>query len=149
MDTYYEEKAKDSQQQLMYLMAIVTIIICIGFCYCTVRWTTHKCPEPFTPSKILKFKPVWKYSGSSEIRVAQAELCRHGIDVKVDGDCGKGTALAMCELLVMIENGYKVHTMFERKPNGEKERIKTNLSREKESGKTNRRNPKGRTDAFD
>ncbi|MEE9354766.1 MAG: hypothetical protein V3U75_04175 [Methylococcaceae bacterium] len=104
---------------------VLLIILCftiLGFYVgLTCSKAALKYPEPFTPSKMLRFKPVWKYSGSSEIRIAQAELCRHGIDVKIDGDCGKNTALGMCELLVMIDNGYKIRSIYERKPYGEKE----------------------------
>ena len=122
------------------IIQLLGMIFLIGITF----WFGRECgkmalkyPEPFTPSQMLKFKPVWKYSGSSEIRIAQAELCRHGIDVKIDGDCGKETALAICELLVMIENGYKVRTIYERMPHGEKEsRIKTDVGREKENEKT-------------
>ena len=86
-----------------------------------------KVPEPFMPSQILRFKPVYEGSDPNDVRIAQAELCRHGIDVKIDGDCGKNTALGMCEFLVKIQNGYKVHTMFERNPQWQKR--KSNQSR--------------------
>ncbi len=65
------------------------------------------------PSDFLRFPLVCKGSDPNDVRIAQAELCRHGIDVKIDGDCGKQTALGICELLVKIENGYKVRTIYE------------------------------------
>lgn len=79
----------------------------------------RKFPEPFTPSKMLRFKPIHKGSDPNDIRIAQAELCRHGIDVKIDSEYGKETAFGMCELLWKLENGYKIYSMFERNRNGE------------------------------
>ena len=99
-----------------YIILLATWAFCIWFGY-KAGLIAHKYPEPFMPSKMLRFKPVYEHSDPNDIRIAQAELCRHGIDVKIDGDCGKETALGICELLVLIENGYKVHTMFERNPN--------------------------------
>ena len=75
-----------------------------------------KYPKPFTPSQILRFKPVYEHSDPNDIRVAQAEMCRHGIDVKIDSKFGKKTAFGQCELLVKIQNGYKVYTIYERNP---------------------------------
>lgn len=74
----------------------------------------HK-PVKQKPSQILRFPPVCKGSDPNDVRIAQAELCRHGIDVKIDGDCGKQTALGICELLVKIEGGYKVRTIYEKR----------------------------------
>ena len=68
-----------------------------------------------TPSQILRFPPVCKGSDPNDVRIAQAELCRHGIDVEIDGDCGKQTAMGQCKLWVMIQNGYKVRTIYEKR----------------------------------
>lgn len=95
----------------LYLACCAVLAFCVGY-YCSKPALNY--PEPFTPSQMLRFKPIWKYSDPNDTRIAQAELCRHGIDVKIDGDCGKETALGMCEYLVMLQNGYKPHTMFER-----------------------------------
>lgn len=86
------------------------------------RHIAQEYPEPFKPSSLLRFKPVYEGSDPNDVTVAQAELCRHGIDVDIDGDCGKGTAMGLCELICKIENGYKVHTMFERNQNVEEKR---------------------------
>ena len=74
------------------------------------------------PSNLLRFQPVCEDSDPDDIRIAQAELCRHGIDCKIDGDFGKQTAFGMCELLVKIQGGYKVHKYYERNPNDIDER---------------------------
>lgn len=66
------------------------------------------------PSSFLKFKPVCQFSDPNDIVIAQAELCRHGIDVKINGDCGKDTALGICELLCRLEDGYQVKSIYER-----------------------------------
>ena len=71
-------------------------------------------PNP-TPSQLLHFQPVCEGSDPNLVRIAQAELCRHGIDVKIDGICKKQTALGICELLVKIQNGYKVRTIYEKR----------------------------------
>lgn len=106
-----------------------------------------------TPSQILYFQPVCKGSDPYLVRIAQAELCRHGIDVgEVDGDCGKKTGLGMCEYLVMLENGYKPHTMFERNPNDEEKeslKAKAGISREKINEEGSGENRSRRANAFD
>ena len=87
-------------------------------------YSTRTPPKVTTrPSQILQFKPVCEGSDPNDIRIAQAELCRHGIDVKIDGKCGKDTALGMCEFLCRLENGYKNHKYYERNPNGKEENL--------------------------
>ena len=72
--------------------------------------------QPTKPSDLLHFPPVCEGSDPNDVRIAQAELCRHGIDVKIDGDFGKQTAMGVCELLVRIENGYQVRSIYDRRP---------------------------------
>ena len=43
---YYEDKAKDSEQQAVYLLYLVIIALVFGTWYCSFKWLTHKCPEP-------------------------------------------------------------------------------------------------------
>ena len=50
MNSYYKDKAKDSEQQAIYLVWLVIIAVFIGTWYCTYKWITHKCPELSTPS---------------------------------------------------------------------------------------------------
>lgn len=69
------------------------------------------------PSQVLQFKPVCESSDPNDIRIAQAELCRHGIDCKIDGKCGEETAQGMCDFLVRLENGYEQFKYYERNPN--------------------------------
>ena len=68
-----------------------------------------------TPAQLLRFQPVCEGSDPNLVRIAPAELCRHGIECEIDGDCGKQTALGICELLVKIQNGYKVRTIYEKR----------------------------------
>ena len=71
-------------------------------------------PE-FTPSQILRFQPVCEGSDPNLVRIAQAELCRHGIECKIDSEFGKQTAFGQCKLFVMIQNGYEVKTIYEKR----------------------------------
>jgi len=97
--------------------AIITIYIVLSlFVGYFASQLARRYPEPFKPSKMLRFKPVQKESSPDDVRIAQAELCRHGIPVAIDGKCGEETALGICELLCRIENGYIVYTIFERNP---------------------------------
>ena len=62
----------------------------------------HRC-SPYT---LLGFRPVMKGSDETAVKAAQAELCRHQIDIGidgVDGKCGKETALGICELLCKFD----------------------------------------------
>lgn len=110
---------KDYLSRACCVIFMILVTIAVGY----VAYHTglaRKSLEPKTPSQILRFKPVQKGSDPHLVSIAQAELSRHGIDIgKVDGDCGKATALGMCEYLVMLENGYKPHTIFERNHNVE------------------------------
>ena len=45
MNEYYDEKAKDSEKQLLYITWMAIIVVAVATWYCTVRWLTHKCPE--------------------------------------------------------------------------------------------------------
>ena len=49
MNSYYKDKAKDSEEQTTLLIWLVIIFVVLGAGYCTVRWVTHKCLEPLTP----------------------------------------------------------------------------------------------------
>jgi len=72
------------------------------------------------PSDLLHFQPVCKGSDPNDVRIAQAELCRHELYFgDIDGKCGKQTALAICELLVKIQNGYKIRTIYEKRQSGD------------------------------
>lgn len=68
-----------------------------------------------TPRRLLHFAPVCKGSSPNDIRTAQAELCRHEIGVKIDGEFGRQTAMGICELLVKIENGCGFHPLSRQK----------------------------------
>ena len=64
------------------------------------------------PSDLLGFQ-VPTYNTSELInQTAQAELTRHGIECKIDGEFGKQTAIGICILLEKIENGYKVNNIY-------------------------------------
>jgi len=77
-------------------------------------------PAVTTPSDLLHFQPVCKGSDPNDVRIAQAELCRHELYFgDIDGKCGKQTALAICELLVKIQNGYKIRTIYEKRQSGD------------------------------
>lgn len=45
------------------------------------------------------FRVPYFNSSKLEVEIAQAELCRFGIDCEVDGVFGKQTAFAVCEYL--------------------------------------------------
>lgn len=89
---------------------LIAIIIILGLLICLLGYTK---PIQIKPSHILRFKPVSKSSSPEDIIAAQAELCRHGIDVDIDGKFGKCTAIGICELIYRIENGYEVHNYTE------------------------------------
>ena len=76
----------------------------VGFCACW-RWQEDIILSQLKvrPSYVLGFQPVMKGSDPLLVRAAQAELTRHQIDCTIDGDCGKQTALGICELLVRKE----------------------------------------------
>ena len=68
------------------------------------------------PSDLLRFQPVCEGSDPNLVRIAQAELCRHGVyGGRIDGICKKKTALAQCKLWVMSQNGYEVRTIYEKR----------------------------------
>ena len=46
---YYRDKAKDSQQQAVYLMWLVLITVCLGVGWYIGGRLMHKCPEPQQP----------------------------------------------------------------------------------------------------
>ena len=74
-------------------------------------------PQPTItkPSDLLRFQPVCEGSDPNLVRIAQAELCRHGIECKIDSEFGKQTAFGQCKLFVMIQKGYKVKTIYEKR----------------------------------
>ena len=61
------------------------------------------------PSQGLHFSPVDYSSNKMHVRIAQAELCRLGIDTKVDSEFGKQTAINICTLLVRLEGRGKLN----------------------------------------
>ena len=101
----------------IYHIVICTFFICLIALVAAYFWLLimEPPPPPVEPSEILGFKPVYEDSDPNDIRIAQAELCRHGIDVKIDSEYGKETAFGLCELLVKIQNGYKINSIYERK----------------------------------
>jgi hypothetical protein len=89
---------------LITLVVLVAFVFGgLGFCAC-YWWHGWDMNERYQPSDLLGFPPVMKGSDETAVKTAQAELCRHGIDCKVDGDCGKQTALGICELLCRFED---------------------------------------------
>ena len=67
MNEYYEKKAKDSQQQAVYLTWLAIIILCIGTWYCTFKWLTHKCPESEPKMFVEKFIELQEEAGCKKI----------------------------------------------------------------------------------
>ena len=65
MNSYYLNKAKDSEQQAVNLMWLAIIALCVGSVYCTFKWVTHKCPETFTlrPQSIGESQQILKEAG--------------------------------------------------------------------------------------
>ena len=64
------------------------------------------------PSELLGFMIPVKDDREDVIIAAQAELVRNGISCVIDGEFGGQTALGICELLVRIENGYVVKSIY-------------------------------------
>lgn len=79
----------------------IAVLLWFAFQFGRAQWQIPQAK----PSDLLGFRPVCKGSPAFKVTAVQAELCRHGIDVAIDGNCGKHTALGQCELLVRIENG--------------------------------------------
>lgn len=89
------------------IILFALVFMAAGFCVCWY-WQEDIIVSQLRvkPSYVLGFRPVMKGSDETAVMAAQAELCRHQIDIGidgVDGDCGKQTALAICELLVKLE----------------------------------------------
>ena len=80
MNSYSEQKRKDSMQQVVYWFWLVIIVLCIGTWYCTSRWLTHKCPEP-EPFKIPSIIDV-----QTGLVNAGYDIGPHGIDGRL-ADC--------------------------------------------------------------
>lgn len=80
MNSYYRNKAKDSEQQAVYLIWLVTIAIGIGSCYCTFKWVTHKCPEP-PPPKVMNIIEL-----QEALVDAGYDIGPHGVDGEL-ADC--------------------------------------------------------------
>jgi len=76
----------------------------LGFCACWY-WQEDIIVSQLRvkPSYVLGFRPVMKGSDETAVKAVQAELCRNLIDCKIDGNCGKQTALGICELLCKLE----------------------------------------------
>ena len=80
---------------MMWPMA-VSLVFIIGF---FVGWHLRPYHQP-TPYDVLGFYPVDANSDPFLVRVVQAELTRNLISCKIDGVCGKQTALGICEWTV-------------------------------------------------
>ena len=63
MNSYYRRKAKDSEQQAVYLIWLVIITMCIGTWYCTYRWVTHKCLSPAVLMEVTAYCACEKCCG--------------------------------------------------------------------------------------
>ena len=100
-------------------MVVAGLLLLVVISYFNAANTFDMARSSTKPSDLLHFQPVCEGSDPNLVRIAQAELCRHGIDVEIDGDCGKATGLGMCELLVKIENGYKIRSIYEKRLSGD------------------------------
>jgi len=97
-------------KEYIVFIFIIVMLVCCGL------WVGDKpVVHASTPREILHFAPVCKGSDPNDIRIAQAELCRHEIGVKIDGEFGKQTAFGVCELLVKIQNGYKIRSIYDKR----------------------------------
>lgn len=90
--------------KLLSLILFALVFMAAGFCACW-HWQEDIIVSQLRvkPSYVLGFRPVMKGSDETAVMAAQAELCRNQIDCKIDGDCGKQTALGICELLCKLE----------------------------------------------
>lgn len=101
---------KLTSSSFLGLLIIIILIMVTMF----EKGQQYSCSKP---SDLLGFTPVDSSSDSFSIRIAQAEIQRHEVSVGpagVDGEWGPGTAYGQAELLVKIQNGYKIHSIYEK-----------------------------------
>ena len=88
----------------------------VAGCLLTKRLIDQLPVECQTPSEILRFRVVCENSDPNDILIAQAELARHGFYFGVlDSKFGKQTAFAICRMLVEVEDGFVVKSIYEKK----------------------------------
>ena len=95
-----------------YVVYLATLVLAMGFSF-SRGYGRGLEDRTVLPSQVLGFTPVWETSDPYQIAIVQAELARNGIECKVDSDFGKETAIGICQLLAMLEDGYDRTVGFE------------------------------------